>query len=165
MRGTFRRGETRIDVLLERATAGGSQCTVRVGERSHAIDLVAVDGGAVTLRIAGKLVRAFVAKDGDRRLVRVVGGPVLEFESGDAARTKKKHGASGNDALVATMHGQVVKVNVKAGDTVKRGDALVVLEAMKMEMRLSAPHDGVVRAVHCREGEVVERGKVLVEVG
>jgi biotin carboxyl carrier protein len=53
---------------------------------------------------------------------------------------------------------------VKAGDAVKRGDTLVVLEAMKMEMRLTAPHDGVVKAVHCREGEVVERGKVVVEV-
>lgn len=164
MRGTFRRGETQIDVMLERAAAGGAQRTARVGERSHAIDVVAVDGGAVTLRVVGKLVRAFVAKDGDRRLVRVVGGPVLEFESGDAARTKKKHGASGNDALVATMHGQVVKVNVKPGDAVTRGDTLVVLEAMKMEMRLTAPHDGVVKAVHCREGEVVERGKVLIEL-
>jgi biotin carboxyl carrier protein len=53
---------------------------------------------------------------------------------------------------------------VKAGDAVKRGDTLVVLEAMKMEMRLTAPHDGVVKAVHCREGEVVERGRTLLEV-
>ena len=44
------------------------------------------------------------------------------------------------------------------------GQRIAVLEAMKMEMRLSAPHDGVVKAVHCREGDVVERGKVLVEV-
>ena len=58
----------------------------------------------------------------------------------------------------------LLKVSVKPGAQVKAGDALVVLEAMKMEIALRAPHDGVVAAVNCREGELVQPETVLVEL-
>jgi 3-methylcrotonyl-CoA carboxylase alpha subunit len=57
----------------------------------------------------------------------------------------------------------VRQVLVSAGDAVSRGDALVVLEAMKMEQRMTAPRDGVVKTVPCAAGQSVERGQVLVE--
>jgi biotin carboxyl carrier protein len=58
----------------------------------------------------------------------------------------------------------VLKVHVKAGDEVKKGDTLVLLEAMKMELPLRAPGDGKVAAVRCREGELVPADAVLVEL-
>jgi acetyl/propionyl-CoA carboxylase alpha subunit len=57
----------------------------------------------------------------------------------------------------------VRQVFAHAGGGVKRGETLVVLEAMKMELRLAAPQDGVVRRVACEAGQTVERGQVLVE--
>jgi 3-methylcrotonyl-CoA carboxylase alpha subunit len=65
--------------------------------------------------------------------------------------------------LTAPMPATVIKVNVKTGDAVKKADILVVLEAMKMELPLRALGDGVVSAVHCREGELVPADATLVE--
>jgi biotin carboxyl carrier protein len=62
------------------------------------------------------------------------------------------------------MPGRVLDVLVTQGDAVAKGDTLVLLEAMKMELRIQAPSDGRVTAVHCRPGEVVERAQLLVEV-
>ncbi|HDI06797.1 MAG TPA: biotin/lipoyl-binding protein [Candidatus Bathyarchaeota archaeon] len=59
------------------------------------------------------------------------------------------------------MTGKIVSVKVKEGDSVKRGDVLCVLEAMKMENEISAPRDGVVREVHVSEGSAVSEGEVL----
>ena len=62
----------------------------------------------------------------------------------------------------APMTGRVVKVLAVVGSSVRAGDLLVVLEAMKMEYRLVAPRDGTVESVGCREGDRVDLGHVLV---
>jgi 3-methylcrotonyl-CoA carboxylase alpha subunit len=67
-------------------------------------------------------------------------------------------------ALVAPMPARVLKVLVKAGQKVKAHQSLLVLEAMKMEHAIDAPHDGTVKAVHCREGGRVTEGEVLIEM-
>ncbi|HEX9750867.1 MAG TPA: biotin/lipoyl-containing protein [candidate division Zixibacteria bacterium] len=67
-----------------------------------------------------------------------------------------------HDDVRAPMTGRVITVAAKAGARVAKGDLLVVLEAMKMEYRLTAPHDGIVEAVHCAEGELVDLGASLV---
>jgi 3-methylcrotonyl-CoA carboxylase alpha subunit len=66
-------------------------------------------------------------------------------------------------ALSAPMPATVVAINVATGQTVKAGDVLVVLEAMKMELAVTAPHDGRVRSIACRVGELVQPGIPLVE--
>jgi acetyl/propionyl-CoA carboxylase alpha subunit len=62
------------------------------------------------------------------------------------------------------MPGKVIAMNVKAGDTVARGDTLAVMEAMKMEHTLAAPRDGVVESVTGTVGEQVAEGVVLVQL-
>ena len=66
--------------------------------------------------------------------------------------------------VTAPMPARIVAIKVSPGDTVKTGDTLVVLEAMKMEMPLQAPGDGRVRAIGCHEGELVAGDAVLVEL-
>ena len=65
---------------------------------------------------------------------------------------------------MAPMPGLVLKVLVKPGERVRAHQTLVVLEAMKMEHSIEAPHDGVVKAVHCAEGGRVSEGQLLVEL-
>jgi biotin carboxyl carrier protein len=62
------------------------------------------------------------------------------------------------------MPATVLKVHVKAGDSVKKGDTVVLLEAMKMELPLRAPGDAIVQAVHCRDGDLVQADAVLVDL-
>ena len=72
-------------------------------------------------------------------------------------------GAHAGD-LTASMPGQVIDVLVAEGDPVEKGQTLILLEAMKMEMRMKAPYNGTVRRVLCKIGDAVERGQLLVEV-
>ena len=71
-------------------------------------------------------------------------------------------GAQGAVKVNAPMPGKILKVNVNAGAAVKKGDVLLVLEAMKMENEICAPQDGTVATVECAAGDSVESGKVLV---
>ncbi|HEX5452531.1 MAG TPA: acetyl/propionyl/methylcrotonyl-CoA carboxylase subunit alpha [Stellaceae bacterium] len=64
--------------------------------------------------------------------------------------------------LAAPMPGRVVQLLAAPGDRVRRGQPLIVVEAMKMEHTVAAPRDGVVAAVHCRPGDLVEEGAELV---
>jgi len=58
----------------------------------------------------------------------------------------------------------VIKVNVKVNDSVNAGDVLVVEESMKMELLIEAPCRGMVKAVNCATGDMVERHQVLIDV-
>jgi biotin carboxyl carrier protein len=62
------------------------------------------------------------------------------------------------------MPATVRKVVVEPGTSVKKGDTLLVLEAMKMELPVRAPADGIVKKVACREGDLVQPGVALVEI-
>ena len=73
-------------------------------------------------------------------------------------------GAQGAVKVNAPMPGKILKVNVNAGTAVKKGDVLLVLEAMKMENEICAPQDGTVAIVECAAGDSVESGKVLVSM-
>ena len=69
------------------------------------------------------------------------------------------------EAVNAPMPGNILKVNVTAGQAVKEGDLLVVLEAMKMENEIMAPKDGTVTQVLVSKGSTVDTGAPLVVVG
>ena len=69
------------------------------------------------------------------------------------------------EAVNAPMPGNILKVNVKTGDTVKSGTVLVVLEAMKMENEIMAPKDGTVTQVLVSKGSTVDTGAALVVIG
>ncbi len=71
-------------------------------------------------------------------------------------------GTAGAVAIKAPMPGNIMKVNFKVGDAVKKGDVLVVLEAMKMENDVCAPADGVVATVEVSQGMTVETDAVLI---
>lgn len=65
------------------------------------------------------------------------------------------------EKINAPMPGKILKVNVKAGDSVKKGDVMFILEAMKMENEIMAPRDGKVVEVNVSEGAAVNTGDVL----
>ena len=79
-----------------------------------------------------------------------------------APAAPKASGAAGAVSVKAPMPGNIMKVNCKVGASVKKGDVLIVLEAMKMENDICAPADGVVASVEVAQGATVETDAVLV---
>lgn len=67
------------------------------------------------------------------------------------------------NSVKAPMPGLIVDLKIKVGDSVKQGDALLILEAMKMENILKSPGEGVVKNLKVKKGDSVEKGQVLVE--
>jgi biotin carboxyl carrier protein len=114
--------------------------------------------------------------DGDeprQHLVYVAGkgGATWAFSEGRVYRPgapeappPRSRAAGAIQALTSPMPATVVKVLAAPGQTVRTGDTLVIVEAMKMELPVRAPSDAVVKAVHCREKEIVQPDQVLVEL-
>jgi acetyl/propionyl-CoA carboxylase alpha subunit len=95
---------------------------------------------------------------------------VVVFEGGEAfvfrdhPPVADREGAAGDGSIRAPMPGKVTQLSVKAGDTVTKGQALLTLEAMKMEHALAAPFDGTVEEVACELGAQVSEGATLVKL-
>ena len=87
--------------------------------------------------------------------------PVKEEPKAEAPKAETAPAAADGAAITAPMPGTILKVNCKNGDAVKKGDVLMVLEAMKMENEIMAPADGTVASVNVAQGASVEAGAVL----
>lgn len=86
----------------------------------------------------------------------------VEAPAAPAASASANTGKAGSVVVKAPMPGNIMKINFKVGDSVKRGDVLVVLEAMKMENDICAPEDGTVSSVNVAQGATVSTDEVLV---
>lgn len=73
--------------------------------------------------------------------------------------------STGGEVVKAPMPGNILNVAVKEGDMVKKGQVLVVLEAMKMENEIVSPVDGRIAAVGVSRGQTVNAGDMLVQIG
>jgi len=111
---------------------------------------------------ADSRVRVIVARQGDRVFAQI-GGRAYDLRVvSRVAAAAGDHQAAGG--LEAPMPGRVTRVAVKVGDAVKRGQELIVVEAMKMENAITAPADGVVKSLTVRVGDMVSPGSALIEV-
>ena len=93
-----------------------------------------------------------------------VAAPVAAPAAAPAAPAAAGVTVSGGEAVNAPMPGNILKVNVSAGQSVKKGEVLVVLEAMKMENEIMAPKAGTVAQVAASKGASVNTGDVLVVI-
>ncbi|WP_394362204.1 biotin carboxylase N-terminal domain-containing protein [Amycolatopsis sp. SB7-3] len=126
------------------------------------VELVSAESGDVILEISGVRRKFAVARYGDTVYVDSPDGSV---ELGVVPRYTDPDAALAAGSLVAPMPGTVVRLAVEAGGTVKTGDPLLWLEAMKMEHRIAAPADGVVTELPVVVGQQVEVGTILAVVG
>jgi 3-methylcrotonyl-CoA carboxylase alpha subunit len=161
-----------------RADLDGDETTLGVSESGD----VTFDDGAAPLHVeavtsaspltvkvsgadaAGAALRARVAIAGSTAWV-FVDGDVFAIELEDAQHERaRRRDRSSEGALAAPMPATVSRVLVEAGQQVAAGDTLLLLEAMKMEMPVKAPHAGTVTAIRCQVGELVQPGVPLLEI-
>ena len=90
----------------------------------------------------------------------LTGAPVAAPAAAPVAAAAPAPSAAG-EAVKSPMPGNILAVNVAAGDAVKKGQVLMILEAMKMENEIMCPHDGTIASVAVTKGAAVESGTVL----
>jgi biotin carboxyl carrier protein len=93
-----------------------------------------------------------------------VAAPVAPKAAAPAKKPAAPAAAQGATTVKAPMPGNILDVKVKPGDSVKSGDILVILEAMKMENEIVAPTDGTVASINVNKGDTVNSGDVLVSM-
>lgn len=169
----------RLNDDLERTVTlvdGGKELAVSVEYESHDGYLlkwpgqpgVVVRGGAVhndevSAHVNGAFVRATVCMTGDDiHLFDQDGHVVVGLAAPSYAASTAA--ASSSNAIAAPMNGKIEKVNVQAGQAVRKDQILVVMDAMKMELELRAPRDGKIAKVHFAPGALVSEHAVLVEL-
>ena len=129
------------------------RAVVLVDGKEYAVDLV---------RIGRKKLSAEAVK-------AVTGGapaqaPAAGTPAPPAGAPRTAPPARGEGGITAPMPGLVLTIKVKEGDTVQAGQALLVMEAMKMENAITASYNGTVTKVYVREGDSISEGDLLVEV-
>ena len=157
------------DAVRCSVTHDGETFIVRLGTGEHRLRLVPVAPGVLLLTAAGRSRLVHVAAEEGQRAVHVDGvtveyavGPPDSRPQDDAPR--RAAGPQEAD-LTAPMPGVVTRVFIREGTVVKPGQPLVSVEAMKMEHVIRATHAGTVLTVHVREGEQVDGGAVVAEIG
>jgi biotin carboxyl carrier protein len=142
----------------EKITVNGRPFTVEVTEDGT----VLVDGIAYDITLEGDTATAGKRSYKFQVAGLTPGGAALSPIAPSAAVSPPDEAGAG--AVQAIMPGKIVRVLVEPGQQVEEGQAVCVLEAMKMENELQAPLSGTVRAVHVEPGGDVEKSQVLVEI-
>jgi biotin carboxyl carrier protein len=154
MRSAFTIADIESDVFLSRVGEG-----YRLHVEDRAIPIALADGA---LTFDGAAHGVVVATEGD--LVHIhLDGETHTVRYTDPVKRHGAHGAgSADDVAEAPMPGTVIAVNAAPGQTIVRGDTLLVIESMKLETAIKAWRDGVVAAVNVAPGQTFDRGAPLV---
>ena len=143
-------------------TSSGKSYRAMFGNQTVDVEIIRAKDGQLELLIDGKRVTAYVSSDNAKRWVTVNGQTFVLTKSSGAKRKSAGHDHASE--LVAPMPGLVRSVNVSEGESVAKGQTLLLLEAMKMEIRIQAPRDGMVKKLFVKQGQTVGREQVLIEI-
>ena len=159
MHHAFKLGEAEHNLELSRALIG---YRLHLADGSVPVNLHLEDDGTAVLTVNGHSEKVLVATRGDDVFIHLDGVAYqLRYEH-PLQRLAAQSTGSGEDLVRAPMPGSLVAVNIKPGQIVARGEALLVMESMKMETTIIAPRDGVIEAVHFAVGQTFDRDALLL---
>ena len=165
--------KTTFDTQTIELNPSGENYIAVIGDKKYQVEIIRANGGQgrIDLRITdlsesvsireSVTKSAYVSSDLAKRWVTVDGQTVMLTKTSGAKQGVRHDHAGG---LIAPMPGQIRSVAVAVGEAVKKGQTLLTMEAMKMEIRIQALKDGVVKSVSVAQGQTVEREQILVEV-
>lgn len=146
---------------------------VTIDGEPYTVQAELLSPGELQITLGTKVYKCVVAQEGNRRFV-FLDGKVYELtkieQTAFAAQDLEVQpesaslGEEQEGDVVSPMPGRVVKILVNEGDLVEMGQDLIIVEAMKMENRISAPYAGQVTRIHFQEGDQVSHGTPLVDL-
>jgi 3-methylcrotonyl-CoA carboxylase alpha subunit len=149
---------------VEVARVGSGRFLLGAEGEESIVEILYYGDGRIRALIDEEPVEAGILLQAETVLVSLRGEQHTLRKPASPAVDERGPGADAAASLTAQMPGTVVKVLVEEGQEVEEGQLLLVLEAMKMELPVSAPHTGVVSSLPFQEGSLVPGGAVLVEV-
>ena len=154
---TYTIGERELTVAYQSQRDGSFQ--VECNDQAHTVWIHRAGEGVIDLALNGQRLLFDIARNGMQWLVHGDNGDLVFTQT---PRYPDPRGVDSGGGLIAPMPGAVLTTEVSAGDSVTKGDLLVILEAMKMEHRIVAPRDGTVEQMHVAIGDQVDNAQLLV---
>jgi acetyl/propionyl-CoA carboxylase alpha subunit len=151
---------------VEVENSGEERISAVIGERQFDVRYTAVSDHQIHLNVNGQAVNAYVSDQGDGKIIAIKGKTyfVCDADLLEQTKTRKKGPGSNLTEVTPPMPAVVIAVSVTEGDVVEKGQAVVIVSAMKMETTLFAPFDGTVKKVNVAEGDKVMPGDILVDI-
>jgi biotin carboxyl carrier protein len=140
---------------------------VNVDDKEYTIDSIVISDNCLSLLVNGKAFTVYFAEANGKKYLSIGGEQFCIEEAKSEASTASGAGATTVDEAplaASPMPGKVVKILVKEGDEVEKGQGLVIVEAMKMENEIKSPVKGIVDKVNFKPGDLVDAAQPILEI-
>jgi len=156
------------DVVINNRDKHG-QVAINLGDEKYLSNASRISSNCLSLIVEDQSYQVYLAEEGSILFISVF-GEVYRFESADAdgdqkiIRERKSTDIEKELTIAAPMPGSLIRMDVKEGDIVKKGQCLAIIEAMKMETGLHATLNGKVKKVFAVKNQQVNTGDILIEL-
>jgi biotin carboxyl carrier protein len=143
------------------------QYHVNLEDKEYLVNSSAISDNCLSLLVNGKAFTVYFAEANGKKYISIGGEKFLVQEATAQSINTSSHDASGiaeEPVAASPMPGKVVKILVKAGDKVERGQGLVIVEAMKMENEIKSPVNGTVEKINFAPGDLVDAAQPIIEI-
>ncbi len=149
---------------VEITATDGNVIQATLGQETMDVSYTLVSDHQIHLSMNGVNVNAYVMDGPEGKTVLIHGVPYLVEDAQTLKTIRKRKGTQIPTEVTSLTPSVVITLLVKTAETVKKGQGVIVLSAMKMETTLTAPVDGIVTAVNAAEGESVSPGQILIDI-
>ena len=145
---------------------GEGKITAVIEQNQFDVSFTAVNDHQIHLTVNGQRVNAYMSDQGNGKIIVIKGKSYFVCDADLLEQTKTRKKGPGSDPTEVTppMPAVVISVEVSTGDAVEKGQAVVIVSAMKMETTLFAPFNGIVTKVNVADGDKVMPGDILVDI-
>lgn len=156
---------SKVEILEKK----GTYYKVHIGDHIYEVDVTKVENGVYSVIYKGKSTNMeMIEGDTPNKYIVNTRSNDYQIEIIDAKaryRAASKGDMDGGDAIISSpMPGKIVKLMVNQGDTVTKGDTVIIVSAMKMESEYKSPIDGLVKKIYVKADDTVEGNQPLVEI-
>ena len=160
------KSDDKIHQIKYRLQKGNERMWLRINERDSHISLERRNGHHYWIRVDKQIIKVWGITDRSEILLDL-DGHLFKFRRMDILdrryiQQEKKLKSRGPGEITAPLNGRVVQINVKVGDNVKEGEALLVIESMKMENKIMSDHRAVVEQIVVSIGQQVQTNQILL---